>query len=174
MRSCLIPSKELPTKPAQYILHGLLQWGRNVLSFSVQTSRYIYSSSSCCRAYARMDVSGIRNKPPYPLFEIHGTEDKTSMWNGDPNNEGGWGKYIAVPIAVNYWAIQNRCTHEITDTIASIDSLSNHTIISHKYVNGINRNEVWLYEIKGGKHSWGEKDLNTSEHIWLFFSKFVR
>ena len=42
------------------------------------------------------------------------------MWNGDPNNEGGWGKYIAVPIAVNYWAIQNRCTHEITDTIASI------------------------------------------------------
>ena len=111
---------------------------------------------------------------PIPLFEIHGTEDKTSMWNGDPNNEGGWGKYIAVPIAVNYWAIQNRCTHEITDTIASIDSLSNHTIISHKYVNGINRNEVWLYEIKGGKHSWGEKDLNTSEHIWLFFSKFVR
>ena len=111
---------------------------------------------------------------PIPLFEIHGTEDKTSMWNGDPNNEGGWGKYIAVPIAVNYWAIQNRCTHEITDTIASIDSLSSHTIISHKYVNGINRNEVWLYEIKGGKHLWGEKDLNTSEHIWLFFSKFVR
>ena len=80
---------------------------------------------------------------PIPLFEIHGTEDKTSMWNRDPNNEGGWGKYIAVPIAVNHWAIQNRY-------------------------------EVWLYEIKGGKHSWGEKDLNTSEHIWLFFSKFVR
>ena len=65
-KNCLIPSKELPTKPAQYILHGLLQWRRNVLSFSVQTSRYIYSSSSCCRSYARMDVSGIRNKPPYP------------------------------------------------------------------------------------------------------------
>ena len=93
------------------------------------------------------------------------------MWNGDPNNEGGWGKYIAVPIAVNYWAIQNRCTHEITDTIASIDSLSNHTIISHKYVNGINRNEVWLYEIKGGKHSWGRKRLEYKRAYLAIFQQ---
>lgn len=27
---------------------------------------------------------------PIPLMELHGTEDKTSLWCGDPRNEGGW------------------------------------------------------------------------------------
>ena len=94
---------------------------------------------------------------PIPLFEIHGTEDKTSMWNGDPNNEGGWGKYIAVPIAVNYWAIQNRCTHEITDTIASIDSLSNHTIISHKIRQWYKQKRSLVIRNKKGVNIHGEK-----------------
>lgn len=110
---------------------------------------------------------------PIPLLEIHGTKDKTSMWNGDPENRGGWGEYIAVPLAVSYWATQNRCTHEETDTIASLNPESGHSIIRHKYVGGTDGHEVWLYEITGGTHSWGEKDLVTGEHIWQFFSRFV-
>ena len=110
---------------------------------------------------------------PVPLLEIHGTKDKTSMWNGDPENRGGWGEYIAVPLAVGYWAAQNRCTHEITDTIASLNPESGHSIVRHRYVGGTDNHEVWLYEIMGGTHSWGEKDLVTGEHIWQFFSRFV-
>lgn len=110
---------------------------------------------------------------PIPLLEIHGTKDKNSMWNGDPENRGGWGKYIAVPLAVSYWATQNRCTHEVTDTIASIDPESDHSIVRHKYIGGTDGHEVWLYEIIGGAHSWGEKDLVTGEHIWQFFCRFV-
>ena len=34
--------------------------------------------------------------------------------------------------------------------------------------------EVWLYEIVGGKHSWGEQDIDTGEELWKFFSKFVK
>ena len=95
------------------------------------------------------------------------------MCNGDPENRGGWGEYIAVPLAVSYWATQNRCTHEETDTIASLNPESGHSIIRHKYVGGTDGHEVWLYEITGGTHSWGEKDLVTGEHIWQFFSRFV-
>lgn len=111
---------------------------------------------------------------PIPLFEIHGTQDKTSMWNGDPDNSGGWGEYIAVPVAVGYWTAHNRCTHEISDTVRSISPASDHRIIRHKYVNGTDGCEVWLYEIENGTHTWGQKDLNTAEEIWAFFSKFVR
>ena len=39
-------------------------------------------------------------KKAVPLMEIHGTADKTSMWEGDPHNTGGWGAYISVPLAV--------------------------------------------------------------------------
>lgn len=56
-------------------------------------------------------------KEPVPLLEIHGTADRTSLWEGDPENEGGWGEYISVPLAAGYWAAVNRCTHEQTDTL---------------------------------------------------------
>ena len=109
-----------------------------------------------------------------PLFEIHGTKDVTSYWNGDPGNKGGWGVYIPVPIAVNYWVVKNRCTAEKTDTLAIKDKTNGHYVITHKYINGANGNEVWLYEIINGEHSWANQDLNTSEELWKFFSKFLK
>ena len=42
-----------------------------------------------------------RSTAPVPLFEIHGTEDRTSAWLGDPQNKGGWGAYLPVPLAVH-------------------------------------------------------------------------
>ena len=109
-------------------------------------------------------------KKPIPLLEIHGTEDKTSAWNGDPTNKGGWGKYIAVPRAVGYWAAVNRCTHEQVEKLP----LRRNQVVAHRYVGGTDGTEVWLYEVVGGKHSWAEKDLDTAQHIWNFFSKYLK
>lgn len=107
---------------------------------------------------------------PIPLFEIHGTEDRTSEWEGDLENKGGWGAYLPVEIAVGYWTAANRCTCERTDTLA----LRRHPVVAHRFVGGTGGNEVWLYEIVGGGHSWAEKDLDTAEEIWRFFSRFVK
>ena len=114
-----------------------------------------------------------RAKRPIPLFEIHGTKDTTSAWNGDPHNAGGWGEYIAVPLAVGYWAAVNGCTHEEREEFASKNPASDHRIIAHRYVGGVGGNEVWLYEIVNGKHSWADKDIDTCAEIWRFFSRFV-
>ena len=46
---------------------------------------------------------------PIPLMEVHGTEDRTSEWTGDLENKGGWGAYIAVPDAIDYWVKVNGC-----------------------------------------------------------------
>lgn len=43
-----------------------------------------------------------KSTTPVTLFEIHGTEDKTSVWQGDPENKGGWGEYLPVPLAVHF------------------------------------------------------------------------
>ena len=115
----------------------------------------------------------LEGSAPVPLFEIHGTKDRTSEWNGDLENKGGWGAYLPVPIAVNYWVAKNRCTEEKTDTLPD-NKTNGHRVITHKYINGINNNEVWLYEIINGGHSWGTADLNTSEEIWKFFSRYVK
>ena len=108
-----------------------------------------------------------------PLFEIHGTRDRTSAWEGDPQNSGGWGEYIAVPLAVGYWAGVARCTHEEREEIPTKRPDSDNRIIAHRYVGGTDGCEVWLYEIVGGKHSWADKDIDTCAEIWRFFSRFV-
>lgn len=109
-------------------------------------------------------------KSPIPLMEVHGTKDTTSKWNGDPDNKDGWGEYIAVPRAVSLWAAVNRCTHEITEELPVIRN----KVIAHRYVDGINGNQVWLYEIVGGTHSWPNKDMNTAAEIWKFFSMYLK
>ena len=116
-------------------------------------------------------------KTAVPLMEIHGTADKTSMWEGDPHNAGGWGKYISVPHAVGVWSSKAKCTHtEVTE----LPKKGEHKVILHRHLGGTPawkggpETEVRLYEVVGGKHSWAHNDMDTCEEIWKFFSKYLR
>jgi polyhydroxybutyrate depolymerase len=111
-----------------------------------------------------------------PLMEVHGTMDKTSNWNGDPTNAGGWGEYISVPMAVGIWAAEARCTHTETTELP----LKGNKVVLHRHMGG---NPAWeggpaievrLYEIVGGKHKWGLDDMDTCEEMWKFFSIYLR
>lgn len=113
-------------------------------------------------------------KRPIPLFEIHGTSDRISEWYGDMENKGGWGAYIPVPTAVGYWVAANKCRRLTEEQLPSTDSENGHSITAHRYTDGVDGNEVWLYEISGGAHSWGTSDMATAEVIWSFFSRFKR
>ena len=122
-------------------------------------------------------VKSMNPKKAVPLIEIHGTADKTSMWEGDPANKGGWGEYISVPLAVGVWSAEAKCTHtESTE----LPQKGDNKVIMHRHLGGVPawkdgpEVEVRLYEIIGGKHSWGLKDMDTCEEIWQFFSKYLR
>lgn len=108
---------------------------------------------------------------PVPLLEIHGTDDRTSLWEGDPLNKGGWGAYISVPAAVGYWVAANRCTHARTELLP--ENESGHKVILHRYLGGTDGAEVWLYEIQGGIHSLPDSDLDTGSAVFEFFSNFI-
>lgn len=112
-------------------------------------------------------------KKPVPIMELHGTEDTTSRWEGDPENKYGWGKYLAVPLAVSNWASINRCTHEITTELPLLTPESNRVIL-HRYMGGTNGCEVRLYEIVGGKHRRHLGDLDTPGEIWNFFKMYLK
>lgn len=116
----------------------------------------------------------LSHKRPIPLFEIHGTEDRTSEWFGDTQNKGGWGAYMPVPIAVGYWVAANRCKNLTEEQIPSTNRENGRSIVAHRYTNGVDGNEVWLYEIRGGTHSWGTSDMATADVVWSFFKRFKR
>ena len=110
---------------------------------------------------------------PVSFFEIHGIEDKTSAWLGDPENKGGWGEYLPVPLAVHFCAVKNRCTVMQPDTL--IGKAPNHRErIKYRFTGGINDSEVWLYKIVGGGHTWAWDDMDTDEKLWKFFSRFIK
>lgn len=111
---------------------------------------------------------------PIPLMEIHGTEDRVSEWTGDLENKGGWGAYLPVPVAIGYWVAKNRCTHEETDSVESLQGPLGHPIIKHRYSGSSTGCDVWLYEVIGGVHSWHTDDIDTGEEIWQFFSRYLK
>ena len=111
---------------------------------------------------------------PIPLMEIHGTEDRVSEWTGDMENAGGWGAYLPVPIAVGYWVAKNRCTHETTERVESLQGEQGHPVIKHRFSGDPSGCDVWLYEVIGAGHSWHTSDIDTGEEIWQFFSRYLK
>lgn len=86
--------------------------------------------------------------------------------------KGAGGAYVSVPTAVGYWAAKNKCLAERIDTLPSRPG--GLQVIAHRYTEGTDGNEVWLYETVGGKHSWKETGVDTGEELWKFFSRYVR
>lgn len=114
---------------------------------------------------------------PVPIFEIHGTKDEVNRYNGDPAGNDGWGAYPDIPFTIDYWVKRNGCAAAILDTLPDLDHRDSSFVISAKYLNGIHDNQVWFYKIVNGGHDWpgssGNRDFETSEHIWAFFETFV-
>ncbi len=107
-------------------------------------------------------------------MEIHGTEDHTSEWWGDQQNKGGWGSYMAVPLAVGRIVAKNKCTEIQTDTVkANSENKKAHDYIRHRYSNPQTHCHVWLYEVVGGGHNWFTDDMNTGEEVWNFFKPYI-
>ena len=116
---------------------------------------------------------GLKPRGPVPFLEIHGTADKTSLWEGDPDGSGGWGEYVAVPLAVGRMVAADCCTHEVCDTLPPLKEGSR-TVVRHRYLGGTDGNEVRLYEVIGGPHSRALADLDTPEVLWEFFSGYLK
>ncbi len=115
---------------------------------------------------------------PIPVFEIHGTDDDVTWWDGaDEINNDGYGPWESVDTTFNFWTQLNNCTEFIIDTLPDIDMSDGSYVVSHKNTNGLNNNEVWLYEVVNGGHDWpgvwGNMDISTSEEIWNFFEIFI-
>jgi len=108
-----------------------------------------------------------------PIMEIHGTSDFVVPYTG--NN------FMAPTEAViDFWVNKNQCDN--TPSVRVIDDsapLDGSTAEHYLYQNGLEGHEVEHYKIIGGGHTWpgtffgnSNRDINASELIWEFFSKY--
>ena len=115
-------------------------------------------------------VRELKPRGPVPFMEVHGTGDKTSRWEGDPTNEFGWGKYLAVPSAISNMVSINKCTVYSKE---EFDVVGN-PVVYHHFTGGLEGSEVRFYEVVGGGHSWAEKDFDSYGSMLAFFKDHLK
>lgn len=110
-----------------------------------------------------------------PFMEVHGTADKTSKWEGDYFNDGGWGSYLAVPIAVSHIVDMNRCEYMVeTELPLKNPGKPSRPVTLYRFLGSPYGCDVLLYKVKGGKHSWHLADLDTTELVLQFFCTHLK
>tara|TARA_B100000809_G_scaffold134860_1_gene132482 strand:- start:606 stop:1766 length:1161 start_codon:yes stop_codon:yes gene_type:complete len=114
---------------------------------------------------------------PTPILEIHGDADGTVSYTGSNFSE-------SVQNGLDYWVNYNNNTSAPSFTaIPNISTSDNSTVEHYVYSNGDNCLEVEHYKVINGGHTWPgsafntgngatNHDINASELIWDFFSKY--
>jgi Poly(3-hydroxybutyrate) depolymerase len=127
-----------------------------------------------------------------PIFEIHGTGDQITLFDGDMENKGGWGAYYDLPSTINFFADAYNLDKRSTKIIAKKGEGSEYDIYLQRHWSQNSDDEVWMYEIVEGRHVWpgfkihwwenpifwyyfgsGNEDINASEEIWRFFKRYL-
>ncbi len=117
-----------------------------------------------------------------PIFEIHGTKDSISKFEGDMNNEDKWGAYYDLPSTIKFWVNKHALNEKETIQLENKNTEDGTTITFERYWSDESQREVWFYIVNDGNHTWpgmtglfsrtANQDINSAEEIWKFFSKF--
>ncbi len=112
---------------------------------------------------------------PFPVMEIHGTNDATVPYNGDAT-------FSHIDSVVKKWARHNLCLPTpITTSVANTNTTDGATAIHYRYTGGTNNADVELFKVINGGHTWPGApiaigvtcmDFNASAEIWRFFRKY--
>ena len=113
---------------------------------------------------------------PVPVFEIHGTNDGVTLWDGDMQNNDGWGAYLSTEDGIDFWIENNGCIRSEDINLPNPENDGSYIIHRRNYVCNEDA-EVWLYEVVNGGHDWpgasGNFDINASAEIWNFFTMYM-
>lgn len=174
-------SKELQKRfdlsPKNTFLTGMSNGGDIIYLIAMRAPKAFKAMASIAGLQFNWMETEYSYKHPLPFMEVHGTQDHTSEWLGDPENKGGWGAYIPVPAAVSRIIAVNGCTEEYVTELPRREGRNQVTLYQFKAgrpaVKGGRPTEVWLYKVEGGDHSWSDKDMDTCSEIWRFFSQWI-
>ena len=103
-----------------------------------------------------------------PILQIHGTLDPIVIYDGNSSIGS-----IGINQVLDYWKSNNECNDAIVvDTIDS-DLNDNLSVTELLFDGGLNGSVVSHFKVSGGGHTWFmNNDINSSEIVWEFFSKY--
>ena len=117
------------------------------------------------------------NPNKVPVLQISGTNDMVVPMDGSMSLAGGWGGAPKIQDIMNYWGDINECTQTQTQNLPDSNKTDNSYVSIEKKVDCYNNHQVWFYTVYGGAHTWpgawGNMDINASEEIWDFFSRYI-
>ena len=117
------------------------------------------------------------NPNKVPVLQISGTNDMVVPMDGSMSLAGGWGGAPKIQDIMNYWGDINECTQTQTQNLPDSNKTDNSYVSIEKKVDCFNNHQVWFYTVYGGAHTWpgawGNMDINASEEIWDFFSRYI-
>lgn len=175
MHLCRTLQQEYGLSARNTFLTGMSNGGEMCYVFAWQHPEFFGAIASISGLTMEWVVREEQFRGHVPFMEVHGTADETSMWQGDPENTGGWGSYISVPVAVSHIAAMNRCITLETTKLPLLDSEKpSRQVYLHRYGGGEDDSEVLFYEVEGGGHSWMLEDMNTPEIIFQFFMRHCK
>lgn len=169
--------KEYSLSRSNTFLSGMSNGGEMCYLTAMRRPRAFKAYASIAGLTMRWMTKKYSYKHPVAFMEVHGTEDRTSEWLGDPLNKGGWGAYLPVPVAIARIVTLNGCTEQTVTELPQREGRNPVTLYTFKGGRPLEPNgkpaEVRLYEVRGGNHSWSDKDMDTYTEIWRFFSRYL-
>ena len=109
------------------------------------------------------------------ILEIHGTNDNTTRYNGDPNNNDGWGAYPSMALTMSFYNNLFGLTLQNSGNFPNTNTNDGSTVSYEKYGANQSCTEVWLYTVNNGGHdwpgAWGNMDIEASREAWNFFDQ---
>lgn len=134
-----------------------------------------------------------------PIMAVSGTKDPVTLYAGDPENNDGWGAYIGQEETKDFWlelyGLRQSSLVKINDSHKPL-LIGNSTIELERYSGQHSEAEFWFYRVDNGGHDWPgakiesnwqpmryialwamgfgkNRDINTSQTIWQFFSQWI-
>lgn len=171
--------------PQNAFLSGMSNGGEMCYLFAYSRPERFRAISSVAGLTLSWMPQEITPSGKVPFMEIHGDDDDISMWEGDPENTGGWGAYLGVEDAVSRIAAMDGCT--VADDPVELPLLDpqapSRQVTLYRYSSpaegGLFKKkapeyEVLLYKVAGGHHSWHLDDFDTCEESIRFFEKYLQ
>lgn len=109
-----------------------------------------------------------------PVLEIHGTDDDVTLWEGDPEDAGGWGAYPSTEDIMAFWATRHGATTLSERDRPDSAPADGSTVHEWSWTGQDGDARVTLLEVRGGGHdwpgAWGNMDIDASAEIWAFLA----
>ena len=187
-------TQEFNLKRQKAFATGMSNGGDMAYLLACTSSDLFEAVASVTGVMMKQTMDNCKLDNPVPIFEIHGTADDISFFDGDINNSTGWGAYYGLPETIDFFVEKYQLAQKSEELILSKDEGASNDIFFERYWTEGVETEVWMYRIEDGGHIWpgagvkltwwnnpilryyfgsGENEISASEAVWKFFKKYL-